>query len=141
MGTIDRMIIYIESPDNIEASQLQGFFVGWRNPPAPETHLKLLISSDYVILAIDNDTSNVIGFITAISDGVLSAYIPLLEVLPGYQGRGIGHELTRLMLEKLSGLYMVDLTCNPELQPFYARHGMQPFTAMMIRNYERQSGS
>jgi hypothetical protein len=32
------------------------------------------------------DNGRVIGFITAVTDKVLSAYIPLLEVLPAYRG-------------------------------------------------------
>ena len=38
------------------------------------------------------------GFITATSDGALSAAIRLLEVLEAYQGQGIGSELLRRML-------------------------------------------
>ena len=134
------MITYTDSLEDISASELQGFFVGWPNPPTPDTHLKLLRSSYEVELAIDEQTSQVVGFITAISDGVLSAYIPFLEVLPSHQGQGIGQELTRRMLEKLSGIYMVDLLCDAELQDFYARLGMQPARGMMLRNYDRQSG-
>ena len=81
------------------------------------------------------------GFVTAISDGVLSAYMPLLEVLPDYQGRGIGRELVERMLTLLSGHYMIDLVCDKDMQSFYARFGMKPFIAMAIRNYDRQSGS
>lgn len=77
----------------------------------------------------------------AISDGLLSAYIPFLEVLPAYRGRGIGQELTRRMLDKLTRLYMVDLLYDPELQPFYARLGMKAASGMMLRKYERQSGA
>ncbi len=38
---------------------------------------------------IDDINNKVVGFITAISDGVISAYIPLLEVLPKYQNMKI----------------------------------------------------
>ncbi|WP_218212220.1 GNAT family N-acetyltransferase, partial [Pseudomonas sp. 2822-15] len=76
---------------------LQGFFVGWPNPPSSHTHLKLLEKSTHIVLAVDDENEQVVGFITAISDGVLSAYIPLLEVLTEYQGRGIGKELVRRM--------------------------------------------
>ena len=133
------MIAYVYSVENITPENLQGFFVGWPNPPSPETHLKLLANSDQVVLAVDDETGNVVGFITAISDAVLCAYIPLLEVLPSYQKQGIGQELLRRMLDTLSGLYMVDLLCDPELQPFYARFGMKPGFGMMLRNYEHQS--
>lgn len=135
------MITYLDTAEGTGEEQLQGFFTSWPNPPSPETHLKLLLGSDAVVLAVDDETGNVVGNVTAISDGVLSAYIPHLEVLPAYRGQGIGSELMRRMLEKLSGLYMVDLMCDPDLQPFYARLGMQPATGMIVRNYARQSGA
>lgn len=131
------MILYTTSSEGLSGGQLQGFFVGWPNPPSPETLLRLLHVSPHVVLARDGE--RVVGFITAISDGVLSAYIPLLEVLPEYQGRGLGSQLTRRMLSELSHLYMVDLLCDAELQPFYERQGMQRSTGMFVRNYARQS--
>lgn len=133
------MLHYTASLDGITSAHLQGFFVGWPNPPTPETHLRILRGSSHVALALDGE--QVIGFITAISDGVLSAYIPLLEVLPNYQGQGIGSELVRRMLDQLSSFYMVDLTCDPNLQPFYARLGMQPYSAMIARTYDWQSSA
>jgi ribosomal protein S18 acetylase RimI-like enzyme len=132
---------FVYSADNISADQLHGFFVGWPNPPSPETHLAILRRSDAVVLAIDEETGNVIGFINALSDGVLNAFIPLLEVLPAYQGRGIGSELVWRMLAQLGGLYAVDLLCDAEVQPFYARLGMTAGQGMMLRRYDRQSGS
>lgn len=136
------MIVYTDTVDGIDASQLTGFFVdsGWPTHPTPETHLRLLQNSAEVILAID-ETGQVVGYITAISDGILSAYIPLLEVLQPYQGQDIGSELVRRMLDKLQHLYMIDLLCDADVQPFYERLGMQPATGMLIRNYDRQSGT
>lgn len=135
------MIRYVETIDGITAAQLAGgFFAGWPNPPSPETHLRLLSGSDYVVLAIDPETGLIAGFITAVSDNELSAYIPLLEVLEEYQHQGIGRELVRRMLAQIRHLYMVDLLCDPELQPFYSKLGMSPASGMMIRNYDRQSG-
>jgi ribosomal protein S18 acetylase RimI-like enzyme len=75
-----------------------------------------------------------------VSDGVSCAYIPHLEVLPAYQGQGIGTELIRQMLAKFRQLYMIDLICDPELQPFYERFGMHKVTGMVVRNYDRQAG-
>ena len=134
------MITYRDSLQNITTSNLHGFFVGWPNPPSPETLLRLLKNSDHFVLAVDEETGHVVGFITAISDDVLSAYIPFLEVLQAYQGKGIGRELARRMLKKLSGFYMVDLICDAELQPFYERLGMRKGSGMMLRNLERQPG-
>lgn len=134
------MITYSDSVDGITADKLNGFFVGWPNPPTPATHLRILQGSTHVQLAIDDETGNVVGFMTAISDGVSAAYIPHLEVLPAYKQQGIGSELVKRMLETLKNIYMVDLICDADVQPFYARLGMRPYTAMIHRNYDRQSG-
>lgn len=133
------MIEYRDSIDGVSADHLRGgFFVGWPNPPSPEAHYRILAGSAAVGLAVEPGGA-VVGFITAISDGVSSAYIPHLEVLPAYQGRGIGGELLRRLLARLSGLYMVDLMCDPELQPYYERFDMRRASGMLLRNYERQS--
>lgn len=87
------MVVFNDEVGTLNSQLLHGFFVDWPNPPTPETHLRLLQQSDFVVLARDERSGQVVGFITAISDGVLSAYIPLLEVLPSFQGQGIGSEL------------------------------------------------
>ena len=135
------MIIYKSSAKGIKPEQLKGFFVGWLDQPSQETHLQILQSSAFVILAIDGQTKQVIGFINAISDKILSAYIPLLEVLPKYQKQGIGKELIKRMLDKLSKLYMIDLCCDETLKPFYKKLGLSPMPAMGKRNYEFQKGN
>ncbi len=135
------MIKYQDSLKGVRAELLTGFFVGWPNPPVPAAHLRLLRGSAFKVLAVDAKTGRVVGFITAITDGVLAAYIPLLEVLPEYQGRGIGRALVRRMLAKLKKAYMVDLLCDQDLQPFYKSLKMSPATGMMLRNYRNQSGS
>jgi ribosomal protein S18 acetylase RimI-like enzyme len=134
------MIRYVDSLESITAQNLHGFFVGWPNPPTPQTHLELLRNSGEIVLAVDDEAHRVVGFITALTDRTLSAYIPLLEVLPAYQGRGVGRELVRRMMEKLSGLYMIDLLCDEGLRPFYAGFGMRAGHGMMRRDYGRQSG-
>lgn len=134
------MVDYTSSTDGIDAAMLDGFFVDWPNPPSPSTHLRLLASSSHRMLAVDRAASRVVGFATAVSDGVLAAYIPLLEVVPAYQGRGIGREIMRRLLEQLDDYYMVDLLCDPDLETFYRPLGMQPATGMLVRRYEHQSG-
>jgi ribosomal protein S18 acetylase RimI-like enzyme len=135
-------ITFRESLEGIGIDQLSGgFFEGWPNPPSTPTFLKLLEQSYAVELAIDEETGNVVGFIQAVSDGVLSAYIPLLEVLPEYQGKGIGTDLIKRMFNRLGDLYMIDLLCDNELQEFYEKQGMQKASGMVIRHYQNQAGA
>jgi GNAT superfamily N-acetyltransferase len=129
------MLSYVEHADSVRPDQLAGFFVGWPQRPTPERHLDLLHGSYAVELALDGDT--VVGFVNAISDGVLSAFIPLLEVLPGYQHRGVGSELVRRVLDQLDGFYMIDLCCDAGLEPFYAALGFRALErGMGIRRYQ-----
>ncbi len=132
---------YTDSLDGVKEDHLRGgFFVGWPNPPSSETHLRMLRGSSHMVLAIDAETGMVVGFVTAVSDGVLAAYIPLLEVVPDHRQRGIGSELMRRMLAQLRTLYMVDLLCDIDLQAYYERFEMRPASGMLLRNYDRQSG-
>ena len=134
------MIIYTDSLHGVTSEHLQGgFFVGWPNPPSPSTHYRILANSAAIVLARIAD-GTVVGFITAVSDQVSCAYIPHVEVLPAYQGQGVGSELVRRMVENLRHLYMIDLVCDPSLQPFYERLGMRAVVGMVVRNYDRQAG-
>lgn len=76
------------------------------------------------MVAIDEEKVEIVGFIHMISDGMLSAYISLLKVLPNYQDQGIGSEFVHKVLAKLNVLYMIDLCCHQELQPYYEHFGM-----------------
>ena len=124
---------YIDNISKIKSEQLQGFFVGWKSPLTPERHFQLLQGRTHFIVAIEDNKA--VGFITALTDGVTSSFIPLLEVLPDYQNRGIGSELFRLMLAKLESITNVDLTCDAVVQSFYERFKMFRSSGMVLRKY------
>jgi ribosomal protein S18 acetylase RimI-like enzyme len=129
------MIIYLDESNRIAASQLQGFFVGWKKTLSAQQHCALLYGSTHFIAAINDETAQVVGFVTALSDGIASSFIPLLEVLPDYQGKGIGTRLMEGMLQKLDGIPNVDLSCDAKLQSFYVRFNMLKSHGMVLRKY------
>lgn len=133
-------LAYVHTCEGLTAAQLGGgFFVGWPQPPGPEAHLRILAGSYRCVLARDNAAGGaVVGYITAVSDGVSCAYITHLEVLPAYQHKGIGSALVRRMLGELEHLYMVDLCCDSELASFYQKEGFSAVAGMIRRNYNRQ---
>ncbi|MDX8028897.1 GNAT family N-acetyltransferase [Lentzea sp. BCCO 10_0856] len=126
------MISYRTDVSDLTEDKLAGFFVGWPTPPSPAQHLAVLRGSYRVVIALSDD--EVVGFVNMISDGVLTAFVPWLEVRPDFQGQGIGTELMRRILAEAEHLYSVDLTCDDELRPYYERLGMIAFTGMGVRN-------
>jgi ribosomal protein S18 acetylase RimI-like enzyme len=129
-------IVYRDNLEGITAEMLSGFFVGWRaRVPDLEKHLQILKNAQHVVLALDEDKNRVVGRVNCLTDGIQSAHIPLLEVLPEYKGQGIGTQLMTRMLGKIRKIPAVDLTCDPEVQPFYERFEMLKTHGMALRNY------
>jgi ribosomal protein S18 acetylase RimI-like enzyme len=127
-------INFVATVDEIADDDLEGFFAGWKQPPSRRLHLAVLRASDRAVIAQDAETQAVVGFVSAISDGLIAAYITLLEVRPAYQRRGIGTELLRRMLDALEPLYMIDALCDERLLPFYQRAGFTRGVAVARRN-------
>jgi len=128
------VIYYADDLTAVREDMLRGFFVGWPRRPSPAQHLAVLRGSYRSVVAIDDVAGRVVGFVNMLSDGVLTAFIPWLEVLPAYQGQDIGSELMRRILEGTDRFYSVDLICDAELVPYYERFGMRGWSSAMLRD-------
>jgi ribosomal protein S18 acetylase RimI-like enzyme len=116
-------VIFSAGTEGLRSDDLAGFFVGWPHPPSVDVRLEILRSTDEVA--------------TAITDHRFAAYIPLVEVLPGHQGRGIGSQMVTALLEHLRACYMIDLVCDDDVVPFYERLGGTRLNAVAWRNHAR----
>ena len=128
------MITYCKAHDAIDIPQLGALFIsagwGWR----AEDPVKLAATvegSRYVVAAKDGD--RLVGFARAISDGVTNAYVTTVAVLPAYQGRGIGAELVKRLLEGKETIRFV-LHANPDVQDFYRKLGFEDAPDMFVRD-------
>lgn len=126
---------FLTEVDELDALTMEGFFVGWPHPPTGETLRLLLRQSSYRVIACEGN--RVVGYATGLSDGVLFAYLSSLEVLPEYQGQGLGKDLVFRLLDAMPQVYAVDLICDPEVQPFYEKCGFSSYTGALIRRRER----
>jgi len=128
------VISYTDDLTAVREDMLRGFFVGWPRRPSTAQHLAVLRASYRSVVAIDDAASRVAGFVNMLSDGILTAFIPWLEVLPEYQRQGIGDELMRRVLADTDRFYSVDLVCAAELLPYYARFGMASASGALLRH-------
>jgi len=119
---------------SVRQDMLDGFFAGWPRRPSAGQHLAVLRGSYRSVVAIDDADDRVAGFVNMLSDGVLTAFTSWLEVLPGYQGQGVGGELMRRILEGTDRFYSVDLVCDAALVPYYARFGMRSASSALLRH-------
>jgi ribosomal protein S18 acetylase RimI-like enzyme len=119
--------------DRIDRDELDYFFVNWKSPPSSDIKRRLIEGSDCVIAA--RDSGKLVGFLTAISDGVMHAYISLLEVLESHQGQGIGTNLMKLALEHYTGYYAIVLLTDPDKKEFYERLGFSEIFGMNIMDF------
>ncbi len=72
---------YTDDLTAVREDMLRGFFVGWPRRPSPAQHLAVLRASYRSVVAIDA-ADRVAGFVNMLSDGIPTAFIPWLEVLP-----------------------------------------------------------
>lgn len=128
------MIVYSTDLSSLAEDDLDGFFVGWPSPPTRTQHLAVLRASYRAVVGRESESARVVGFVNMISDGILTAFVPWLEVLPEYHGRGIGTELMQRVLINTEHLYSIDLTCDEPLRPYYERLGMRAVTGMAVRH-------
>lgn len=75
------MIVYRSEVGAASPEQISGFFVGWPSWPTAEKLVNVMDSSFRRVWAFDGEL-RVVGYVNAISDGVLAAFIPWLEVHP-----------------------------------------------------------
>ncbi|HEV7896357.1 MAG TPA: GNAT family N-acetyltransferase [Planosporangium sp.] len=132
-------IIYRSGYGYDPVPRVEDFFEGWPSPPTQVTFRDALRGSYAVEFAIAGE--RVIGFVNALSDGVAAAFIPWLEVMPEYRGRGVGAKLMRRMLDRLGHLYSVDLLCDPPLVKYYQRFGLEPIQGMGMRTPRNLGGT
>ena len=82
------MIFYQDHLLEIGANHLNGFFEGWPNPPSTQTHLRILENSACFYLAIDDQTSQVVGFVTALDRRYSICLYPFVGSASGIPGTG-----------------------------------------------------
>ena len=95
-----------------------------------------LLTSYYHIAVYEKEA--LIGYIDCVSNGVTDAYIQDLMVHPDYQGRGLGTDLMKKMIDylKKKHIYMISVVFEEKLKPFYEKFGFFSMLCGQMETYD-----
>ena len=108
--------------------------VGWSR--MENEYKNPLLTSYYHIAVYEKEV--LIGYIDCVSNGVTDAYIQDLMVHPDYQGRGIGTDLMKKMIDylKKKHIYMISVVFEEKLKPFYEKFGFFSMLCGQMETYD-----
>ncbi len=108
--------------------------VGWNR--MENEYKNPLLTSYYHIAVYEKEA--LIGYIDCVSNGVTDAYIQDLMVHPDYQGRGIGTNLMKKMIDylKKKHIYMISVVFEESLKSFYEKFGFYNMLCGQMETYD-----
>jgi GNAT superfamily N-acetyltransferase len=103
--------------------ELQDLFlsVGWSSGNYPEKLAIAMKNSDTVFSAWDNQ--RLVGLVNVLDDGIMTAYIHYLLILPEYQQTGIGKNLMKRVIDKYLSYLRIVLVAYDKETEFYKHCG------------------
>ena len=107
--------------NNIDKKQLVKLFesVGWKTAEYPNRLYKAIKNSEYVMTVWSGE--NLIGLISAITDGYINVFITYLLVNPEYQKMGLGKTMMHDFMKKFKGFGRRVLTTELDKEEYYKK--------------------
>lgn len=106
---------------DIDKQQLVDLFksVGWKTAEYPNKLYEAIKNSQYVITIWKKE--ELIGLLSAITDGYINVFITYLLVKPKYQKQGLGKRMMENFLKKFDGFGRRILTTEIDKQKYYEK--------------------
>ena len=107
----------------IDKKQLVNLFnsVGWKTAEYPNRLYSAIKNSEYIMSVWNND--ELIGLISAISDGAINVFITYLLVKPEYQKRGVGKIMMNDFCKHFKGYGRRILSTELDKEKYYNKFG------------------
>lgn len=122
----DNMITYSDtkalSPADLERLFLS---VKWESGKLPDMLSKAMTGYKTVFTAWEGD--RLAGLVSAMDDGVMTAYVHFLLVDPQYQGQGIGKRLMEMIKDNYRDYNKICLIADNNALVFYERLGFKKY--------------
>lgn len=114
-----------DKSQRLTSQQLEDLFlsVEWSSGHYPDKLAIAMQNYETVYTAWDGDT--LLGLISAMDDGIMTAYIHYLLVRPEYQGKGIGEQLIERTKEKYKDYLRIVLVAYDKECGFYEHCGFK----------------
>lgn len=97
--------------------------VDWSSGNYPDKLVIAMKNYKNVFTAWDED--KLVGLISTMDDGIMTAYIHYLLVNPDYQGKGIGKQLLKMTTEHYKDYLRIVLVAYDEKLEFYKHCGFE----------------
>lgn len=112
-----------DKTQTLTAAQLEDLFlsVDWSSGHYPEKLAIAMQNYKTVFTAWDGD--QLVGLISVMDDGIMTAYVHYLLVRPEYQGKGIGKQLIERIKETYKDYLRIALVAYDDICGFYERLG------------------
>ncbi len=105
--------------------------VGW---DAADGTYDDILKKLYAYYTVRNDGSELIGYVSVLSDGIADAFLIDLMVHPEHQESGLGIRIVRKAASdvKQAGIQCIQVTFDDSLEPFYRKCGFHIFRGGII---------
>lgn len=124
-------IDWSEDLDAVDWEELAAMYraapLGNKDPQA----LRLAFSNSRYRFIV-REHGHIVGAGRVLSDGVDVAYVADIAFLPSHQGRGLGKEMIRRLLEPVRGHKKILLYAKPGVEDFYRGFGFRRMATAMI---------
>jgi len=109
--------------------------VGWSRP-GNEEDLAEVLEAGSAVGAWDGE--RLVGFVRALSDGHLAAYVEDVMVHRDYQHGGVGGRIMSRLLEEIGQIANLNLFCEPPVVRFYERNGFRSTSYILTQRSSKE---
>lgn len=134
MKKVPRTTVRLANSKRVDPVKVRALFraAGWTEDMASYSSAKIrkVLRHSYLVLTAWNEERELVGFASAVSDGMLCGLVQNLVVHPRYRGQGVG---TRLLKELARTTRREGISClyalghrGRKARSFFHRVGFQP---------------
>ena len=101
----------------------------WWGVKRSREEVEVMVANTNLMIGMIDESERLVGYCRALTDFVFRATIYDVMVERNWQGQGVGKRLLDSLCRhpKLVDVNLIYLACEPELFPFYQRHGFKVY--------------